>query len=112
MSLHDYELIKLENQVLIEQSERLKKENVVFFSINPKNVTWYDKNVYRLSGEIVDKDESLKRIQGHLDAIIERGNKREQEYQERIKEYQERIKELESKTTIVQKLNPWYKLFK
>jgi hypothetical protein len=111
MSLHDYEMVKVENELLIQENERLKEGNTVFLSSERQN--HWNGTEYRLSGTLVEKDALLKKMQEHLDASKVKVRKiviKEFNYKQRISELEYEIEELKKPFSLNVKSTWWGKL--
>ena len=107
MSYDDYQMISVENEMYKHQYEELQQEKMVFLTIGTRA-----SHVSQMSGQIVEKDALLKKMQEHLEDAKRRFEEREANYErriERLKEelYQASINPVESIVT-----RWWHKLFK
>ena len=112
MSYEEYQLISIENEGFKRQYDELKQEKMVFLTLADTKINPI--KVHRMGGQVVEKDELLKKMQDHLDAVERRAEEREANYERRI----ERLKEELYKASI----NPiptkeaigkwWHNLFK
>ena len=111
MSLHDYEMVKVENELLIQENERLKEGNTVFLS--SERQSHWNGTEYRLSGALVEKDALLKKMQEHLDASKVKVRKiviKEFNYKQRISELEDEIEALKKPFPLNVKSTWWGKL--
>ena len=107
MSYEDYQMMSIENDEFKQQYEELKQEKMVFLTLGTRV-----SHISQMSGQIVEKDKLLKKMQAHLEAAEERMKEREANYErriERLKEelYQASINQVETVVT-----RWWHKLLK
>lgn len=107
MSYEDYQMISTKNELYKQQYEELKQEKMVFLTLGT-----HVSHISQMSGQIVEKDKVLKKMQEHLADSKRRFEEREANYERRI----ERLKEELYQASINQVENVvtkwWHKLLK
>jgi septin family protein len=113
MSYNDYQMISLENETFKKQYENLAQEKMVYLTLAERNTNGYFRSPYvnRMTGQVVEKDELLSRMQAHLDRVQKESGEVESEYKKRIQELEEQLRQAS--------INPvetvskwWHKLIK
>jgi chemotaxis protein histidine kinase CheA len=107
MSYEDYQMISIENETYKRQYEELQDEKMVFLTLGTRV-----SHISQMSGQIVEKDKVLKKMQEHLADSKRRFEEREANYERRIEKLKEELYQasINPVETIVTKW--WHKLFK
>lgn len=107
MSYDDYQMITTENELYKQQYEELKQEKMVFLTLGTRV-----SHISQMSGQIVEKDKVLKKMQEHLADSKRRFEEREANYERRIERLKEELYQasINSVETVVTKW--WHKLLK
>jgi chromosome segregation ATPase len=107
MSYNDYKMMSIENEGYKQRYENLAKEKMVYLTVTDQGPRYSHHSHHQVSGQIVEKDELLKKMKEHLEAAEERMKEREAKYEKRIKN----LKEYQTEFNIIQS-KWWYKLFR
>jgi hypothetical protein len=92
MSYNDYQMMSLENETFKKQYENLAQEKMVYLILADRNSRYFrSPYVHRMTGEVVEKDELLSRMQAHLDTVQKQSGEVELEYKKRIQELEEQL---------------------
>lgn len=113
MSYHDYQMISLENETFKQRFDELAQEKMVYLTLAERNTNGYFRSPYvnRMTGEIVEKDELLSRMQAHLDRVQKQSGEVELEYKQRIQELEEQLRQV-SINPVETVTKWWHKLLK
>jgi hypothetical protein len=107
MSYSDYQLLILENEELKRQfNERLEESKVYLTLVDIKKYPW---DTHKMTGQIVEKDALLNKMQMHLDGVAKRGEEREANYERRIERLKEELYQASIKSVATKW---WHKLLK
>jgi hypothetical protein len=108
MSYNDYQIMSLENETYKRQYENLVEEKKVYLILADRNSRYFrSANVHRMSGEVVEKDELLSRMQAHLDTVQKQSVELELEYKKRIQELEEQLRLLSAVQAPIKTINKW-----
>ena len=109
MSYNDYQMMSLENEAYKQRYEELKQEKMVYLTIKDPYSRYVDPSrVNQMSGQIVEKDKLLKKMQEHLKTAEEEMKERESDYKIRIRKLEEELRQASKKTVT----KWWHKLLK
>lgn len=106
MSYEDYQMISIENETYKRKYEELQDEKMVFLTLGTR-VT----HISQMSGQIVEKDKVLKKMQEHLADSKRRFEERESNYERRIQELEEQLRQA-SINPVETVTKWWHKLIK
>ena len=106
MSYEDYQMISIENETYKRKYEELQDEKMVFLTLGTR-VT----HISQMSGQIVEKDKVLKKMQEHLADSKRRFEEREANYERRIQELEEQLRQA-SINPVETVTKWWHKLLK
>lgn len=107
MSYDDYQMISIENEDYKQRYENLAQEKMVYLAV-ADNRTRYS-HISQISGQIVEKDELLKKMQEHLESAKRKMQEREANYERCIDRLKEELHQASIKQSTVTKW--WNKLF-
>ena len=111
MSYHDYQMISLENETFKQRFDVLAQEKMVYLTLADRNTPpgfLRSPKPHRMSGEIVEKDELLNRMQIHLNNITKQSVDLELEYKKRIQELEEQLRLLSTIQTPIKAVSKWW----
>jgi hypothetical protein len=109
MSYNDYQMMSLENETYKRQYENLAEEKKVYLILAERNSRYFrSPNVHRMTGEIVEKDELLSRMQAHLDTVQKQSGEVESEYKQRIQDLEEQLRLLSAVQSPVKAVTKWW----
>jgi len=111
MSYDDYQMISVDNELYKQQYEELKQEKMVYLTIKDQGPRYSHHSHHQISGQIVEKDTLLKKMQEHLEAAEERMKEREANYERRIQRLKEELYEASVKAE-ANSTKWWHKLLK
>jgi adenine-specific DNA methylase len=103
MSYDDYQMISVENETYKLQYEELKQEKKVFLTVVTRGM-----DISQMSGQIVDKDELLKKMQGHLSLMKKRGDERETNYIQHIATLEKQLDQVSIIHAPVKAVTKWW----
>ena len=109
MSYEDYQMISVENELYKQQYEELKQEKMVYLTLKDPYSRYGPPS--QMSGQMVEKDELLKKMQEHLESTKEQFKDRESNYLKRIERLNEELYEASIKAA-VNSTKWWHKLLK
>lgn len=81
MSIHEYKMLEIENKAYKERFDELAQEKMVYLTLGNRTNPLF---VHQISGQIVEKDELLSKMQKHLSLMKKRGDERETNYIQHI----------------------------
>jgi DNA repair exonuclease SbcCD ATPase subunit len=106
MSIREYEMISIENELYKNQFDKLKQEKMVYLTlIDPQIEPLYS---HKMGGEIVEKDELLNRMQKHLDGVEKRGKELKAHYERRIVNLEEQLRQASTVQAPVKTVTKWW----
>jgi len=108
MSMYEYKMMSLENDVNKAQYEELKQEKMVYLTIKDRGPRY----LHQISGQIVEKDKLLKKMQERLEAAEELMKEREANYERRIEKLKEELYQASINPVETNVTRWWHKLFK
>jgi len=109
MSMYEYKMLSREVEAYKQQYENLAQEKMVYLTIKDPYSRYVDPSrVNQMSGQIVEKDKLLKKMQEHLKTAEEEMKERESDYKIRIRKLEEELRQA-SKETVTKW---WHKLLK
>jgi len=88
MSYDDYQMMSIENETYKRQYEELQDKKMVFLTLGTRV-----SHISQMSGQIVEKDKVLKKMQEHLADSKRRFEEREADYERRIQELEEQLRQ-------------------
>jgi len=105
MSMYEYKMLSTEAEIAREAYNQLKEEKMVFLTLGTRAM-----DTSQMSGQIVDKDELLSKMQKHLSLMKKRGEERETSYIQRIVDLEKQLSIIQAPIKAVSKW--WHKLLK
>jgi hypothetical protein len=112
MSYEDYQMMSIENNGFKQQYEELKQEKMVYLTIKDQGPRYSHHSHHQISGQIVEKDKLLKKMQAHLEAAEERMKEREANYERRIERLKEELYQASINPVETVVTRWWHKLLK
>jgi hypothetical protein len=109
MSYEDYQMISTENELYKQQYEELKQEKMVYLTLKDPYSRYGPPS--QMSGQIVEKDELLKKMKEHLEVTKEGFDERVANYERRIQRLKEELYEASVKAE-ANSTKWWHKLLK
>jgi hypothetical protein len=108
MSIHEYKMLEIENKAYKERFDELAQEKMVYLTLAERNTNGYFRSpfVNRMTGEVVEKDELLSRMQAHLDRVQKESGEVESEYKKRIQELEEQLRQ--ASINPVETISKWW----
>jgi hypothetical protein len=109
MSYNDYKMMSIENEEYKKRYDNLAQEKMVYLTIKDPYLRYaHPSRVNQMSGQIVEKDKLLKKMQEHLKTAEEEMKERESDYKIRIRKLEQELRQASKET--VNKW--WHKLLK
>jgi len=110
MSMYEYKMISLENETFKQRFDELAQEKMVYLTLADRNTTGFLRSPrpHRMSGEIVEKDELLNRMQIHLNNVTKQSVELELEYKKRIQELEEQLRLLSTIQAPIKAVSKWW----
>lgn len=115
MSMYEYKMISLENETFKQRFDELAQEKMVYLTLADRNTTGFLRSPrpHQMSGQIVEKDELLNRMQIHLNNVTKQSVELELEYKKCIQDLEKQL----DKASIIQApvkavTKWWHKLLK
>ena len=111
MSYDDYQMISLENETFKQRFDELALEKMVYLTLADRNTPpgfLRSPRPHRMSGEIVEKDELLNRMQIHLNNITKQSVDLELEYKKCIQDLKKQLDQASIIHSPVKAVTKWW----
>lgn len=110
MSMYEYKMISLENETFKQRFDELAQEKMVYLTLADRNTKGFLRSPrpHRMSGQIVEKDELLNRMQIHLNNVTKQSVELELEYKERIQELEKQLDQASIIQAPVKAVTKWW----
>ena len=112
MSYDDYQMMSVENEMHKNLYNNLKQEKMVYLTIIDQKSRYSHHSHHQISGQVVEKDALLKKMQEHLEAAEERMKEREANYERHIEKLKEELYQASINPVETIATKWWHKLFK
>jgi len=103
MSYDDYQMMSIENETYKQRYEKLKQEKMVFLTLGT-----HISHISQMSGQIVEKDELLSRMQKHLSLMKKRGEESETNYRQRIATLEKQLSIIQAPVEAAKTVTKWW----
>ena len=103
MSMYEYKMLSLDAEIAREAYNQLKEEKMVFLTVGTRTM-----DISQMSGQIVDKDELLSKMQKHLSLMKKRGEERETNYTQRIATLEKQLSIIQAPVEAAKAVTKWW----
>lgn len=110
MSYDDYQMMSVDNETHKALYDQLKQEKMVYLTVADDRTRY--SHISQLSGQVVEKDELLKKMQEHLESAKRKMQERKDYYERRIEELEERLRQASVNPVETTITRWWHKLLK